>query len=118
FHTLNDSVRYINGRDTIATVNELRIPMDTSWARRFVNYDTTNAYSNDSVFKINFRGLEIKVAESSLQKTGLAYFNLGDAERTRLTFYCRVQINGETDTIRSEERRVGKECGWRWWPYQ
>ncbi len=99
FLTLNDSVQYVNGLDTVRTVNELRVHMDTGWARRFINYDTSTAYSNDSTFKTFFRGLEIRPAETSLQKNALAYFNLTDAARTRITFYCRVQRDGKTDTI-------------------
>lgn len=100
FRTLNDSVRYVNYRDTVRTVNELRIQLDTNFARRFINYDTLTAYQNDSLFKLRFKGLEVKVnkAESPLMN-GLAYFSLTDNERTKMTFYCRVTRNGKLDTI-------------------
>src|SRR3712207_9139954 len=26
-------------------------------------------------------------------------------------------VHGQVDAVRSEERRVGKECRSRWWPY-
>jgi hypothetical protein len=99
FLSLNDSVRYKNGKDTVRTANELRIKLDTSWARRFVNYDTSNAYNNDTAFKQKFRGFEVKASESSQDKKALAYFSLDDNSRTRITFYCRIKNNGITDTI-------------------
>jgi hypothetical protein len=99
FHFLNDSVSYVNGKDTIRTVNELRIPLDTSFARMFVNYDTAAQYKSDSAFRVAFKGLAIKVNEAaSPSKSALAYFNLSGAN-TRLTFYCRIQNNGKTDTV-------------------
>lgn len=101
FTTLNDSARYKNAKDTIRTINELRIRLDTAWARRFVQYDTTSAgaYNNDSNFLTQFRGIEIRAAETSPVKRGIAYFDLTENDRTRITFYCRVQVNGRTDTI-------------------
>lgn len=99
FYNLNDSVFYKNDRDTIRSLGELRIKLDTAWARRFVNYDTTNAFRNDSAFMQNFRGLEVRASEASPVKRALAYFNLNDNAKTRITFYCRIQNNGKTDTI-------------------
>lgn len=101
FNTLNDSVYYKNDRDTIRTAGEMRIRLDTAWARRFVNYDTTagNGYNSDSTFMTKFRGLEIRATDASPVKRALAYFNLNDNSKTRITFYCRIQTNGRTDTI-------------------
>ena len=101
FNTLKDSVFYRNDRDTIRTAGEMRIRLDTAWARRFVNYDTTSgsAFNNDSIFMANFRGLEVKATDASPVKRALAYFNLNDNSKTRITFYCRIQTNGRTDTI-------------------
>ena len=31
-------------------------------------------------------------------------------------YFIRI-LPGDTVTVRSEERRVGKECRSRWWPY-
>jgi hypothetical protein len=99
FHTLNDSVFYVNAKDSIRTINELRIPLDTSFARMFVNFDTAAQYKSDSAFRVAFKGLAIKVNEAaSPSKSALAYFNMGGAN-TRLTFYCRIQNNGKTDTV-------------------
>lgn len=100
FYTLNDSVTYKNAKDTVRTGGELRIQLDTGWARRFVNYDTVGVYNTDSTFKQAFKGIEVRVNDgASLAKRALAYFDLTDNARTRITFYCRIQNNGKTDTI-------------------
>jgi hypothetical protein len=99
FWTLNDSVYYVNVKDTISTARELRIKLDTSFARQFVNFDTTTQYRGDSTFRTYFKGLAIKVNEgSSPGARGLAYFDMTGAN-TKLTFYLRIQNNGSTDTI-------------------
>ena len=100
FWTLNDSTFYRNAKDTVHAGGELRINLDTAWARRFVSYDTTNAFYSDSSFMTVFRGIEVRVNEgASISKKALAYFDINDNSRTRITFYCRVQNNGKTDTI-------------------
>jgi hypothetical protein len=99
FWTLNDSVYYVNVKDTISTARELRIKLDTSFARQFVNFDTATHYKGDSTFRSYFQGLAIKVNEgSSPGARGLAYFDV-TGENTKLTFYARIQNNGSTDTI-------------------
>lgn len=99
FFTLNDSVVYKQGLDTIRSVNELRIPLDTNFARRFINYDTSNAYRSDSAFKTYFKGFEVKVDAASPSYPGaLAYFDLQN-DATRLTFYLQVTHNGKKDTV-------------------
>lgn len=99
FAKLNDTAIYKNAKDTIRKSSELRIHLDTAWGRRFVNFDTSNVYNNDTSFKRNFSGFEVKASEASPSKNAIAYFKLDDNERTRITFYCRVQNNGRTDTI-------------------
>jgi hypothetical protein len=100
FWRLKDTAIYKNAKDTVHSGRELRINLDTAWARRFVSYDTSGAYNTDSTFMTVFRGLEVKVNEgASATKKALAYFDLTDNSRTRITFYCRVQNNGRTDTI-------------------
>lgn len=99
FKTLNDSVYYINAKDTVRTVNELRIHVNTSFATRFINADTTNAYSNDSIFKTYLKGLAVKANNgTSPSKNALGYFDLTDA-KTKITFYCRVKENGGVSSI-------------------
>lgn len=101
FKTLNDSVYYVNNRvDSIRSKNELRIKLDTSFGRQFVDFDTAVAYKNDSTFRTKFKGLAIRVNDgASAAKKALAYFDLTNTDRTRLTFYLRVTRNGKVDTI-------------------
>ena len=100
FNPLNDSLFYRNGLDTIRAKNEMRIKLDTGWARRFVNYDTSagQPYYNDTLFKQQFKGLEIKATEASPIKKALAYFNLDDNAKSRITFYIRKPNGTKTDT--------------------
>lgn len=99
FKILNDSVFYINATDTIRTVNELRIPINTSFATRFINGDTTNVYNNDSIFKTYLKGLAVKSSNTtSGSNNALGYFDLADA-KTKITFYCRVKQGGTTTSI-------------------
>ncbi len=99
YWTLNDSLAYRQGRDTVLTRNELRIALDTNFARRFINYDTTNAYKSDSAFRTYFKGFEVKVNDgASSTKNALAYFDLQN-EATRMTFYFTVTSNGKKDTL-------------------
>lgn len=79
--TLNDSIKAF--QDT--TNNQLRIKLDTNFARRLFNYDTTNAYKNDSIFKSLFKGFAIQSMSSGNAIVGL---NLGGAN-TKLAFYYR-----------------------------
>ncbi len=96
---LNDSLMYVNnGKDTVKSNNQLRIRLDTGFARQLVNFDTATQYKNDSSFRSLFRGLAIKMSAGSPTKDGLACFNLG-GDNTRLTVYCRVTVNGQVDTI-------------------
>lgn len=99
FKTLNDSLWYRDRKDTVKTINELRIRLDTSFGRQFVNYDTAVQYKTDSAFKTYFKGLAIKANNTiSPAKNGLAYINLSSTTNTKLTFYTRVTNNGVIDT--------------------
>lgn len=101
FKILNDSLSYVNNKtDTVRTKNELRIPLDTAFGRRFVNYDTAVQYKTDSAFRTFFRGLAIKVNDgASPAKNALAYFDLTKTDQTRINFYIRVTRDGKTDTL-------------------
>ena len=44
-----------------------------------------------------------------------AYINLSTCLRTE--FYIELSSNIDINIVRSEERRVGKECRSRWSPY-
>lgn len=98
FKTLNDSVLYRNAKDTIRTINEMRIRLDTAFGRRFVNYDTAVQYKTDSAFRTFFKGLAIKATSAGSAKTGLAYFNIASTTNTKITFYTRVTNDGKIDT--------------------
>lgn len=95
--TLNDSLWYRDRKDTVRTINELRIRLDTSFGRQFVNYDTATQYKNDSIFKTYFKGLAIKASNAGANNA-LAYFSLNSTTNTKLTFYTRVTNNGVIDT--------------------
>jgi len=97
FKTLNDSLLYRERKDTIRTINELRIRLDTAFGRQFVNYDTAVQYKTDSAFKTYFRGLAIKAGSAGINN-GLAYFDLSSTTNTKLTFFTRVTNNGVIDT--------------------
>jgi hypothetical protein len=99
FTTLNDSVYYTVSNDTVRTASELRIKLDTAFARQFINYDTANQYKSDSAFTIYFKGLAVKINDgASAGKRALAYFDVTNTDRTKLTFYTRSINNGVTDT--------------------
>jgi hypothetical protein len=101
FKTLDDSLMYVNGKtDTVRTSHELRIRLDTAFARQFINYDTATQYKTDSAFRTYFKGLAVKVNNgASAVKNGLAYFNLTNTSGTRISFYTRNVNNGVTDTV-------------------
>lgn len=105
FKKLDDSVYDIRKRDTLRTVNQVRVQLDKNLATRFLNYDTLNAYKSDSNFRNYFKGLSIKVDEAqSPVKNGLAYFTL-NTDNTKLIFYYRVKspLSGAiVDTVATE----------------
>jgi hypothetical protein len=106
FKTLNDSVFYVNFtsttatvRDTVRTINQLRIPLDASLADKLMNFDTANQYKTDSAFRTHFKGLAVRVNKgASPAPNALAYFSLtGDASAT-VTMYYKIQKGGQIDT--------------------
>jgi hypothetical protein len=76
---LDDSVKAF--KDT--TKNQLRIRLDTTFGRRFFNYDTTNAYKSDSSFKSHFKGFAVRSMTSG---NAVMAFALGTVN-TKLAFY-------------------------------
>lgn len=90
---LKDSVKVF--RDT--TANQLRIRLDTNFARRMFNYDTTNAYKSDSLFNVFFNGLAIRNEGFGNAIMG---FNL-NSSNTKLAFYynCPKKGGGGRDTV-------------------
>lgn len=100
FSTLNDSLRYINIKDTVKTVNELRIPLSTAFGLKLMNLDTTD-FKTDTTFRLKFKGLAIRPDAASALKKALAYFNFSDAG-THLRFHYRRIRNGAIDTTTTD----------------
>lgn len=107
FTTLNDSVTYVNYasttatlRDTVRTLNQLRIHLDPSFGTQFLDFDTSAAYKSDSAFRLAFGGLAVKINQgASPAPNALAYFSLTATPTATLTFYSRITRNGQEDTI-------------------
>ncbi len=104
FTTLNDPQVIKKGEDTVLVTeqNLLRIHLDKSLGARLAGYDTTTAYKSDSTFIERFRGLALKVDANSARNKALAYFNLSDNAKTRLTVYYRVGNTTKVDTTYTE----------------
>lgn len=89
--TLGDSV---NNRFEKSN-NQIRIPLRLDVARRFLrDYDSTNAYRNDSTFKSFFKGFSLKV-QSVNPANALLYINLLDTN-TKLALYYNTSSDGAT----------------------
>lgn len=100
FRTLDDSLLYVNNKtDTVRTSHQLRIKLDTAFARQFINYDTATQYKTDSAFRTYFKGLAVKVNNGSAAKNALAYFDITNTTNTKLSFYTRTINNGVIDTV-------------------
>lgn len=104
FTTLNDPQVIKKGVDTVLVTeqNLLRIHLNKNLGVRLAGYDTTNAYRSDSTFIKSFRGLALTVDEGSARNKALAYFNLSDNAKTRLTVYYRVGNTTKVDTTFAE----------------
>lgn len=107
FNQLNDSVTYVNFSstsatvyDTVKTVNQLRIRLNPEWGDKFLAFDTAVEYKNDSSFRVNFRGLAVKVNQAaSPAPNAVAYFSLAGTAAATVTFYSRIKKDGQVDTI-------------------
>ncbi|MDQ3682469.1 MAG: DUF4270 domain-containing protein, partial [Bacteroidota bacterium] len=101
--SLNDSLQLVRKKDTTRVGNVLRIPLNNTLGERFARYDTSNSsnggFRSDSIFFKLFRGLAIKADATG---NGLAYFNLSDQAKTKLTVYFRVRKNGIIDTTATD----------------
>lgn len=82
-YLLDDSVKAF--RDT--TAGQLRIKLDTNFARRMMNYDTSNAYRSDSAFTSLFKGFAVKSVSSGNSVIGI---NLSNSVNTKLAFYYKM----------------------------
>jgi len=84
---LDDSVK---GRFD-STRNQLRIKLDTALARRFINYDTSNAYKTDSEFRKKFKGFAIR---SEAGGNAVMGFDLGNIDTHLSIYYNFPKIGG------------------------
>jgi hypothetical protein len=64
-------------------VNQLRIKLDTAFARRLFNYDTTNAYKTDSIFRSLFKGFAVRSEGSGNAVMGFSLAGIN----TKLAIY-------------------------------
>ncbi len=83
--------------DTTRVSNVMRIPLSTTFGTRLANYDTTNAYKNDSVFRSLFNGFAIK-AVSGTGAGALAYFSPSSTD-TKMTVYYKQKKLGSVGVI-------------------
>jgi hypothetical protein len=89
--TLGDSVK----NRFEASNNQIRIKLNANVARRFIkDYDSTNAYRNDSTFKSVFKGFAVKV-QSANPANALLYVNLLDTN-TKFALYYNTSSTGAT----------------------
>lgn len=105
FTTLNDPHVIKKGEDTTLVTEEniFRIRLDNSLGLRLAAYDTSNAYLSDSAFRKYFKGFALKVDPAGAgSRKALAYLNLTDNAKTRLTVYYRTVNNGVPDTTYAE----------------
>jgi len=96
---LKDSFSIIR-TDTQHVANQLRIRLNNSFGERLARYDTTTGvnggYHNDTLFKSLFRGFAIKAEDGA--GNGLAYFNLSNTDKTKLTVYYKATKDATIDT--------------------
>ncbi|MHA4847258.1 DUF4270 family protein [Flavitalea antarctica] len=91
FDRLSDQFVIQKGKDTQVVRNQMRIRLDNSFGQRFINYEA-NVYLNDTTFKTAFPGFGL-IPQGGNQNA-LAYFNLANAENTKLTIYYKAKSWG------------------------
>ena len=75
--------------------NQIRIKLRSDVANRFIkNYDSTNAYRNDTLFRTFFAGFTVK-AESANPANALLFINMLDTN-TKLALYYNSNTTGAT----------------------
>lgn len=88
--SLEDTTMLTRGTDTSYVNNVVRIKLDNALGQRFAQYDTSNGYKSDSLFRSLFAGLSIKADPGS---NSLTYFNLTNTTDTKLTVYFRYGLH-------------------------
>ncbi|HWR33221.1 MAG TPA: DUF4270 family protein, partial [Chitinophagaceae bacterium] len=69
----------------------LRIKLDTNFARRLFNYDTSNAYKADSVFRANFKGFALR---SEGAGNAIMGFDFGSSNTKLAIYYNYPKVGG------------------------
>ena len=104
-YKLDDSVKVF--RDT--TAGQMRIRLDTTFARRLMNYDTTNAYRSDSAFTQYLKGFVIR---SQGGGNGLMGFTLNGSTNTKLAiYYKKPKKSGTLDSLNVTYFTCYSQCG-------
>lgn len=78
-----------------ASSNLMRIRMSNVFAQRMFNYDSSNAYKSDSLFRTYFAGFAIEPSNNN--GNALLQLNMMDTA-TRFALYYRYDKNGKRDT--------------------
>lgn len=102
-----DSIRIRRGDTTFRTVtNELRIPLNSTFANALFNADSATAFGSDSIFNQFLKGFALE-AQGNAQT--LLYFSLSDVGSGIQVFY-RAKKGAFQDTL---ETRIGTtfRCG-------
>ena len=92
---LNDSTKFIYGKDTVKSVHNLRVRLDNSFGQRLMAYATTNAYYSDSAFKKYFKGFALESIGGGNAAIGLV---LSGAKLTLHYRYEKKDSVGKFDT--------------------
>jgi hypothetical protein len=108
---LDDSIKAF--RDT--TARQIRIKLDTLFARRLFNYDTSNAYKTDSIFKARFAGFAVESSNGNSVlgvdfgsvNTKLAiYYNYpkvgGGGRDTTVNYFFFTQVSAAAQYIKRD----------------
>lgn len=104
-YRLDDSVKVF--RDT--TAGQMRIRLDTNFARRLMNYDTTNAYRSDSAFTQNLKGFVVRAQGGG---NGLMGFFLNGNPNTKLAiYYKKPKKSGTLDSLNVTYFTCYSQCG-------
>jgi hypothetical protein len=101
-------------RDT--TTHQLRVKLDTNFARRLFNYDTSNAYKTDSIFRSKFRGFALRSEAGGnaimgfdpggASKLAIYYrypkFNSGSAMDTTVNYFFFTTVSASANYIKRD----------------
>jgi len=92
--------------------NQIRIKLNTSFAKRMIlDYDSTNAYKSDSIFRTYFNGFAV-IPDPSTPANAFLHINLADTN-TKLALYYTTATSSSTvrDTVVSYLRFNSQTSG-------